>query len=126
MELADVGVDAPRQLAERVSFGVDPGLAHEAAQDGEPGGEVRRLDGDRQAPLEAVAQRDSRLESSLGIRSAESTIWLPAFVEGVEGVEELVLGVPLALEELDVVDEQDVEVAVAALERFGAGRCAAR
>ena len=36
-------------------------------------------------------------------------------------MEELVLGVALALEELDVVDEEDVEVAVAALEPLGAG-----
>ena len=34
-------------------------------------------------------------------------------LERVEGVEELLLGARLALEELDVVDEQDVDVAVA-------------
>ena len=38
-------------------------------------------------------------------------------VQGVERVEELLLRLHLALEELDVVDEQDVDVAVAALER---------
>ena len=43
-------------------------------------------------------------------------------VEGVEGVEELLLGGGLALEELDVVDQQHVEVAVAGLEGLGAGR----
>ena len=36
-------------------------------------------------------------------------------------MEELLLGVGLALEELDVVDEEDVEVAVAGLEGLGAG-----
>jgi hypothetical protein len=41
---------------------------------------------------------------------------LVGVVEGVEGVEELFLGLGLALEELDVVDEQDVDVAVAPLE----------
>ena len=35
-------------------------------------------------------------------------------VQRVEGVEELLLGLGLALEELDVVDEQDVDVAVGA------------
>ena len=35
-------------------------------------------------------------------------------VEGVEGVEELLFGGALALEELDVVDQQHVDVAVAA------------
>ena len=38
-------------------------------------------------------------------------------VQRVEGVEELLLGSFLALQELDVVDEQDVDVAVAPLER---------
>ena len=37
-------------------------------------------------------------------------------VERVEGVEELLLGLGLALQELDVVDEQDVGVAEARLE----------
>jgi hypothetical protein len=36
-------------------------------------------------------------------------------------VEELLLGVVLALEELDVVDEEDVDLAVAQLELLGAG-----
>src|ERR1700683_4209453 len=43
----------------------------------------------------------------------------PAVVQGVEGMEELLLGLGLALEELDVVDEQDVDVAKAGLEGFG-------
>ena len=51
-----------------------------------------------------------------GGRSLESTIWLPARVELVEGVEELVLGPRLALEELDVVDQQRADLAVALLE----------
>ena len=51
-----------------------------------------------------------------------------ALVERVEGVEELLFGVLLALEELDVVDEQHVEVAVALLEapRPPLGRAARR
>ncbi len=36
-------------------------------------------------------------------------------------MEELLLGMALALEELDVVDQQHVEVAVAALELLGTG-----
>ncbi len=42
-----------------------------------------------------------------------------AVVEGVEGVKELLLGPGLALEELDVVEEQDVDVAEARLEALG-------
>ena len=41
---------------------------------------------------------------------------LVGVVQRVEGVEELLLGLLLALQELDVVDQQDVDVAVAALE----------
>src|SRR5436190_1190761 len=37
-------------------------------------------------------------------------------MEGVEGVDELLLGLRLALERLDVVDQKRVDVAVAALE----------
>ena len=53
-----------------------------------------------------------------GGRSLESTIWLPG-VELVERVEELVLGPRLALEELDVVDQQRVDAAIALLEALG-------
>ena len=42
-----------------------------------------------------------------------------AVVQRVEGVEELLLGLGLALEELDVVEEQDVDVAEAGLEAVG-------
>jgi hypothetical protein len=40
-------------------------------------------------------------------------------VQRVEGVEELLLRLHLAGEELDVVDEQDIDVAVASLEVGG-------
>jgi hypothetical protein len=40
-------------------------------------------------------------------------------VQGVEGVEELLLRALAVLQELDVVDQQDVDVAVAALEGAG-------
>ena len=103
-----------------------PGLADEAAQDGEAGGQVGRLDGDGQAPLEAVAQARLEGRELAGNAVGGEDELAAAFVEGVEGVEELVLGVALALEELDVVDEQHVEVAVAALELLGAGACAGR
>ena len=82
----------------------------------EPGGEVRRLDRDRQPPLEAVAKPlgEGRELARHAVRGEHDLA--AALVEGVEGVEELLFGVLLALEELDVVDEQHVEVAVALLE----------
>ena len=119
VELAHVGVDPPRQLGENVSLGVDAGLTDEAAQDGQSGRVVGRLDRDRQAPLEAVAQAGLEAGELAGDAIGGENELAAAFVERVEGVEELVLGVPLALEKLDVVDEQHVEVAVAALELLG-------
>jgi hypothetical protein len=53
---------------------------------------------------------------SRGGRSEDMTICEPGLVEGVEGVEELLLDPLLVLEELDVVDEQQVVGAVALLE----------
>ena len=123
VQAAHVGVDPPGELGERVAVGgLEPGLAGESPQDGEPGGEVGRVDRDGQAPLEAVAQpRGEGRELARQPVGGEDEL-AAALIEGVEGVEELLLGVLLALEELDVVDEQDVEVAVAALEALGAAR----
>ena len=63
-----------------------------------------------------LRSRSSRVAIDFGGRSEVSTTWLRGAVEGVEGVEELLLERLLALHELDVVDEQDVALAVAALE----------
>ena len=71
-------------------------------------------------------RRSSSACRSRGGRSEVSTIWRPRVVEGVERVEELLLGLRLALEELDVVDEQHVDVAEAGLEALGAARRRAR
>ena len=86
------------------------------AQDGDARGEVGRLDGGDQAGLEALAQ--AVLEGAEVAREAIGGQHELAaeVVQRVEGVEELLLGLGLGGEELDVVDEQDVGVAVAALE----------
>ena len=86
------------------------------AQDGDARGEVGRLDGGDQAGLEALAQ--AVLEGAEVAREAIGGQHELAaeVVQRVEGVEELLLGLGLGREELDVVDEQDVGVAVAALE----------
>jgi hypothetical protein len=55
---------------------------------------------------------------SRGRRSDGEDELRAGFVQGVERVEELLLGLDLAVEELDVVDEQDVDTAVGALERL--------
>ena len=86
------------------------------AQDRDARGEVGRLDGGDQAGLEALAQ--AVLEGAEVAREAVGGEHELAaeVVQRVEGVEELLLGLGLRREELDVVDEQDVGVAVAALE----------
>ena len=83
---------------------------------------VRRSGGvdlDGEAPLEAVAK--ALLERGQGSRRpvARDHDLLAGREQGVEGVDELLLGALLALEELDVVDEQRVEPAVALLEALG-------
>ena len=86
------------------------------AQDRDAGLEVGRLDVGDQAPLEPVAQPVLERLEPLGCAVGGEHDLLVGVVEGVEGVEELLLGLGLALQELDVVDQEHVDVAVAPLE----------
>jgi hypothetical protein len=83
---------------------------------GDAGLEVGRLDVGDEAPLEAVAQSVLQRLQPLRRAVGGQDDLLVGVVEGVEGVEELLLGLGLPLQELDVVDEEHVDVAVAALE----------
>ena len=87
--------------------------------DGDPGAQVGRLELDAQAPVEAVAQPLGEPRQRLGRAVAGEHDLLAGGVQGVEGVDELLLGVLLALEHLDVVDQQRVELAIARLEGLG-------
>ena len=60
-----------------------------------------------------LRSRGSRFSSSFGGRSRGHDDLLLGVVQRVEGVEELLLRLLLALQELDVVDQQHVDVAVA-------------
>ena len=86
------------------------------AQDRDPGLQVGRLDVGDQAPLEPVAQPVLQRLEPLGRPVGGEHDLLVGVVQRVEGVEELLLRLLLALQELDVVDQQHVDVAVAALE----------
>ena len=66
-----------------------------------------------------MTRRASRPGISEGGRSLVRTICRPAFVERVEGVEELLLHRLLSLEEMHVVDEEEVGFAKAAAEIGG-------
>ena len=86
-------------------------------EDGESGLELGWLDlGDQpgeEPAAQTVLEGGDRLRRAVG---GEDDL-LGRAVEGVEGVEELLLEGLLALHELDVVDEQDVALPVAAFER---------
>src|SRR5579862_6139159 len=85
-------------------------------EDCDTGFEFRRLDVGDEAPLEAAAQSVLELGQRLR-RPVGADHDLPAAaVQVVEGVEELLLQLLGALEELDVVDQQYVDVAVTPLE----------
>ncbi len=95
---------------------LDPVLLDALAEDREAGVEVGGVDVGDEAGLEALSQT---------VFEGLEIAWWPiggkddlgaCFVEGVEGVEELLLGACLALEELDIVDQQHVDVAEATLE----------
>ena len=89
-------------------------------QNGYPGLQVGRLDVGEQTPLEATAQpRFQGLQQLRGSVGGHDDLLL-RIVQGVEGVEELLLGLDLGLQELDVVNQQDVDVAVCASELCGA------
>ena len=90
------------------------------AQDRDPGLELGRLDVGDQAPLEPVAQPVFEGDQLLGRPVAGDHDLLVGVVQRVERVEELFLGLLFVLQELDVVDQQDVDVAVALAEQLAA------
>ena len=77
----------------------------EVSEEDEAGGEVGRLDRHGQAPLEPVAEPLGQRGELGGKVIGGDHELSAALVEGVEGVEELLGGSRLALEELDVVDQ---------------------
>ena len=86
------------------------------AEDGDAGRVVGRLDHRHEARLEPLAQPLlDRHELAREPVAGEHEL-APGLVQRVERVEELLLGLGLAGEELDVVDQQDVGVAVGLLE----------
>ena len=93
-----------------------PVLRRLLAEDRDARLELGRLDVGDQAPLEPRPQPVLQRLEALGRPVGADDDLLVRVVEGVEGVEELFLRTFFALQELDVVDEQDVDVAVAPLE----------
>ena len=90
-----------------------------AAQGAAIVGEAKLLRATLVPPLEPAAQPVLQGRDLLRRPVGRDDDLLVGVVEGVEGVEELLLRPLLALQELDVVDEQDVGLAVAPLEAAG-------
>ena len=78
--------------------------------------ELRRLDRHRETPAEARDQALLHAGDLLGVGVAGDDDLLVRLDQRVERVEELLLGAALVREELDVVDEQEIEGVVVALE----------
>ena len=70
----------------------------------------------QKAPLETSSHAIFESRQALGRNIARDDDLLVVVVKGVERVEERFLGLGFALKELNVIDEQDVDVAVAGLE----------
>ena len=117
LERADVRIDALGDHLERSLVGQARVRHGRRACGGWSGGwrNRRRYVGDEpglEALAEAILERLEIARRAVGGQHDLAT----GVVEGVEGVEELLLGARLALEELDVVDQQDVNVTEARLE----------
>ena len=116
LELTDVGGDVRGDELERLGRHRTVVALGLVAQDGEAGLEVGRLDVGDQAPLEPAAQPVLERRDGVGHAVGGDHDLLVGPVQRVERVEELLLESFLAFHELDVVDQQHVDVAVAALE----------
>src|SRR5205807_2550067 len=78
--------------------------------------EVGGLDVCHEPGLEALPEALLDRFELVGKTVARQHQLTPCLIESVEGVKELLLGLRLARQELDVVDQEDVGVAVGALE----------
>ncbi len=118
LQLADVALDVRGDVLQHVAGdgqSLGRGLLR---QDRDPGLQIRRGDVGDQTPLEPAAQPVLQRGQLLGGPVGGDDDLLLGVVQDVEGVEELLLRPFLVLQELDVIDEQHVGVAVATLERL--------
>ena len=104
----------------RTSFGTaTPSRSPLEAEDRRSGFDIRQRDIGDQTALEARAQPVVERLDRLRVTIGGNHDLLARLIELVEGVEELLLGALLAGDELDVVDHQNVDRAVARPELVG-------
>lgn len=106
LEFADVALDPAGDELEHIVGHVEPVHPCLLTEDGDARLEFRRLDVGDQAPLETGPQPFLERGQLLGRTVRGDDDLLVRIVEGVEGVEELLLDAFLAFDELDVVDER--------------------
>ncbi|MNY03045.1 hypothetical protein D3C86_1356440 [compost metagenome] len=115
-QFTDVGANALGNEERRVMGQVDFGLVGLLHQNRDPGLQLRRLDGYRQAPTEAGFQALFKAFDFFRIAVTGENDLLATFKQGVEGVEKLFLGTLLAGEELNVIDQQRIHRTVETFE----------
>lgn len=98
---------------------IEPGFLDQLTENGQSGSEIGCLEGHGESPFEAVTEavrecRDFRRGAVCGENDLASGV-----MKSIEGVEELFFGAGLSSNELDVIYEQNVQVAVAAFESVG-------
>jgi hypothetical protein len=75
VQLPDVDVDAACQLGEDITLRFKAGLADQASENGEAGGEIGRLDRNRQPPLEAVSETGLEGRELTGNAVSGEEVW---------------------------------------------------
>ena len=118
-ELADVRRDLAGDELKNLRRCLKLLLGGLLAEDRDTGLEVGWLNVGRKSPGEPGAHAVFEAGQLLRRDVTGDDDLLVGGVQGVEGVEELFLSLHPALQELDVVDQQDVDVAVAALKSLG-------
>ncbi len=118
LESTDVGTDTGGEEVHDLGGELDSEGVFLFAKDGEARFDIRRLQVGGQSPFEARHEPLFEILNLVGGAIAGHDDLFAGFVEGIEGMEELFMDAFFAGEELNVVDEQDIGLAVSATE-FG-------
>src|SRR5207249_11164777 len=105
-QLADVALHFMSDEVEHFFRNQAAVVAELGVEDGEAGLEIRRLDVGDETPFKSRAQPSPAGGDLLRRPVRRDDDLLADLVEGVEGVKELFIGLVLAGEKLDVVDEE--------------------
>ena len=117
LERSDVVLDSFGDHFEHAAVPDADAIEHRAlAEDRDAGREVGRLDVGHKPGFEPLSEALLNGRELPWQPVARENQLSPGLVEGVEGVEELLFGLGLAGEELHVVDQQHVRVAIRVFE----------